>query len=241
MLALRDRHDIFADVFKRVPGKRHPRRKTALIPGCGRGYDVLLFASYGLNAVGLDAAPAAREAALRLLADPINTHHYPLMNTHAGQGEARIITGDFFSTNFLSETHGATVPDGERTFDFIYDYNFLSIIPPVFRSKWAARMSQLLAPSGYLICIEFPLGKDPAADSPPHSLSSALYEQLLARPGEEVTYDDTGRVYTDASLESAENALVKVETWVPASTFDDQLQVGQIKVSLWKHFKAVYP
>lgn len=39
------------------------RVKHTLVPGCGKGYDVALFASYGLNSKGLEIAPDAVEQA----------------------------------------------------------------------------------------------------------------------------------------------------------------------------------
>lgn len=42
------------------------RRKKALIPGCGRGYDVLLFASHGYDAYGLDVSQTAVNACQEL-------------------------------------------------------------------------------------------------------------------------------------------------------------------------------
>lgn len=234
--ALRDRSHIFGPPFEEVDGKKTLDRKTALVPGCGRGYDVLLFSSYGFNAVGLDAAPYAKEEALKLQQEQGKDQQYPVQNIQDGRGEVRFITGDFFSDNFLSETHGASGTDRRRDFDLIYDYTFLCALPPELRPKWAARMSKLLAPTGRLICIEYPLGKDPKTGGPPHGLERELYEQLFAKPGEEVRYNDSGHVCEDRSGDKTASALVKVEDWQPPRIFDDQK--GQIMVSVWKHWRS---
>ena len=44
------------------PSTQSGRRKKVLIPGCGRGYDVLLFASHGYDAYGMDVSQTAVDA-----------------------------------------------------------------------------------------------------------------------------------------------------------------------------------
>ena len=46
------------------------RRKKALVPGCGRGYDVLLLAAYGYDAYGLDTSTLAIQGAQELARSP---------------------------------------------------------------------------------------------------------------------------------------------------------------------------
>lgn len=57
-------------------------------------------------------------------------------------------------------------------------------------------MTSLLArPHGRLICLEFPSDRNPREAGPPWAVPPELYVALLARPGEEVTYDkETGKV-----------------------------------------------
>ena len=44
-------------------------RRTALVPGCGRGHDALLLAAWGYDVVGLDySAEAVRRAAENMAA-----------------------------------------------------------------------------------------------------------------------------------------------------------------------------
>lgn len=146
------------------------------MPGCGRGYDVLLFASYGFNAVGLDISPTATEEAKKTQADQDLEQKYPVKHVKEGRGEARFITADFFMDNFLSETHGSS--ESDRKFDLIYDYTFLCALPPALRPKWATRMSTLLSPTGRLICMEYPLGKDPKTGGPPHGNRTAFCRKV---------------------------------------------------------------
>lgn len=160
--------------------------------------------------------------------------HYSLKDTRNGRGEAKFILANFFvDGDFLSNTH----PDTEdRTFDLIYDQTFLCALDPSMRPKWAARMGELLSPSGHLICMEYPLGKDPKLGGPPHGLEHELYEQLFAHPGREVAYNDTGHVCEDRSGSKAGNALVKVAEWTPENTFE--WLKGKVMVSIWQHCKS---
>lgn len=167
--ALNGKPDLFSSPFTNSDRKT---RKKVLVPGCGRGYDVLVFSSYGYDAYGLDASPTGIEEARKLHQAQGKDQNYPVKNIQDGRGEVNFITADFFKDEFLAETHSSR---SNRTFDVIYDYTFLCALPPSFRPRWAQRMSQLLSPNGYLICMEFPLGKDPKLGGPPHGLEHELY------------------------------------------------------------------
>ncbi|KAI9831687.1 MAG: hypothetical protein M1819_004753 [Sarea resinae] len=178
-------------------GTKGPRRKRALIPGCGRGYDVLLFASFGYDAVGLDVS----DTAVRLCREFAAEHEgeYPLRGDAAavagteqggkgvGRGEARFVKGDFFSTEWEAEFGG-----GE--FDLIYDNTFLSALPPSLRPAWSARYHALLThrPWARLICLEFPTYKPASTGGPPWGLPPSVYVAHLTRPGEEVSVSSEG-------------------------------------------------
>ena len=161
---------------------------------------------------------------------------YPLHDSAVGRGEAKFVFGDFFKDDVLSETQGkssAAGGGGSGQFDVIYDYTFLCALPPHLRPSWAKRMVELLKPTGHLICLEFPLHKDPKAGGPPHGLSSELYEQLFAHPGREVSYDDGGKVReSNASGDLAEDALVKVAHWAPERSHE--VGKGNDRVSIWR-------
>jgi len=221
---------LFASPIQEVDGVK--TRKKALVPGCGGGYDVLLFASLGFDSYGLDTSQTAVQAAERVAQEQGRDQQYPVRNAQNGRGEAKFIVTDFFQDDFLTQTHPAH-SGGGRTFDLIYDHTFLCALDPSLRPRWAKRMSQLLAPDGRLICAEYPLGKPPSSGGPPHGLERALYEQLFARPGEEVTYNGSGSVVEDRSGEKADAALVKVDEWVPERSFEGMQ--GKIWVSVWGH------
>ena len=46
--------------------------------------------------------------------------------------------------------------------------------------------------------MEYPLGKDPKSGGPPHGLESKVYEQLFAKPGQEIKYDSDRRVVKES-------------------------------------------
>jgi len=132
------------------------RRKTALVPGCGKGYDVLLLASLGYDAYGLEVSEKAVEACIVNAAESFDT--YKAASKDAGKtgegGRYTFIQGDFFAQGWLVDS---ALNDKDFKFDLIYDYTFLCALPFEARPSWAARMSQLLAKEGRLVCLEFPL------------------------------------------------------------------------------------
>jgi SAM-dependent methyltransferase len=203
------------------------QRKKALVPGCGRGYDVLLLASYGYDAYGADVSQTAIDACNKLDQDQAeDTAKYPIKDASIGRGSRNFLLADFFNDDLLSHTGGSK-------FDVIYDYTFLCAIPPQLRPKWAARMSSLLAPGGSLICLEFPLAKSPALGGPPHGLSSDLYVQLFKRPGDDVKYGDDGYVVSEDRELDSQSGLVRAAHWQPERTH--QAGKDTDKVSIWKH------
>lgn len=94
----------------------------------------------------------------------------------------KAILGDFFNT----ESH-----DGEK-FDLIYDYTFLCALLPSMRVDCARRVSELLAPGGILVCLEFPLYKDVDAQGPPWGLKG-VYWDLLAEGGNGIVGEHRGK------------------------------------------------
>ncbi|KAL7926243.1 S-adenosyl-L-methionine-dependent methyltransferase [Trichoderma austrokoningii] len=156
-------------------------RRSALIPGCGVGHDVLLLSSLGYDVVGLDCSHRALSAARE------NQQKTQYKSTEEGVECGRVtwVEGDFFGDGWEG---------GAQKFDLIYDYTFLCALQPSQRPNWAKRMSQLLAPSGQLICLEYPSGKPLSLQGPPWGVWPEVYEALLANPGEPVEYTDDGNV-----------------------------------------------
>ncbi|KAL4924492.1 S-adenosyl-L-methionine-dependent methyltransferase [Aspergillus undulatus] len=166
------------------------KRKKALVPGCGRGYDVVSLALHGFDAYGLEISSAAvaeaREYAANELTAPQpcnfgkayeNENEPPAASD---RGEVQFLEGDFFSADWLE---GAEVDGDGDKFDLIYDYTFLCALHPSRRKQWAERMVELLRPGGLLVCLEFPMYKDPTLPGPPWGVRGVLWELLAG--GEE--------------------------------------------------------
>ncbi|KAE8158446.1 S-adenosyl-L-methionine-dependent methyltransferase [Aspergillus tamarii] len=164
------------------------RRKKALVPGCGKGYDVVMLALHGFDVFGLEVsetgASVAREYAQSELHSPQDYNFGSQFKESPGvrKGEVTILQGDFFKRDWESVTQ----------FDLIYDYTFLCALHPNTRRHWAARMADLLAPSGQLVCLEFPLFKDPKMPGPPWGLRGVHWD-LLAEGGDGIVGEDVKR------------------------------------------------
>ncbi|KAF2202285.1 S-adenosyl-L-methionine-dependent methyltransferase [Delitschia confertaspora ATCC 74209] len=211
------------------PLKANGKRKRALVPGCGKGYDLVLLSAFGYDAYGVEYSEHAVRAAEEWLAgwekDEKGKEFYGTRDEKVGRGVYKCVYGDFFKNGWV-ETCGGS----EGGFDLIYDCTFLSALPPSLRPSWAHRMTQLLAPEGHLICLEFPTKKPPKSGGPPWALPPVVYEELLVRPGEEIQYDDEGKV-VETERKEMETALRRIDHWQPARTHD--VGKGTDWVSIW--------
>ncbi|KAJ5736518.1 uncharacterized protein N7483_001643, partial [Penicillium malachiteum] len=121
------------------------RRKTVLVLRCGKGYDVVMLVLHGFDVVGLEISQKGVSAA-----------EYSEASKRE-RGPVSFIKGDFFKSESVNG----------RIFDVIQDYTFLCALHPTMRSQWALRMADLFIPGGLLVCLEFPLFKDPSHPGPP--------------------------------------------------------------------------
>ena len=110
---LSDRQDLVGSCFVE-DGSGGKRRKRALVPGCGRGYDVLLLASFGYDAYGLEASESAIKRCKEEQAN--NLPKYPVKDEATGAGSVKFLKGDFFREGWLEDV------DGEGKFELIFDY-----------------------------------------------------------------------------------------------------------------------
>lgn len=131
---LTDRKDLIGTCFKvkgtlaeeKEEGGRKERKK-ALVPGCGRGYDVILLASFGYDAYGLEVNDKAVELCLQ--EQQTNGDKYPVNDESVGSGTVTFLKGDFFHDEWTKK-----IPGGGK-FDLIYDYTVrTSPLPPPFVS-----------------------------------------------------------------------------------------------------------
>uniref|UniRef100_A0A8H7TQQ6 Thiol methyltransferase n=1 Tax=Bionectria ochroleuca TaxID=29856 RepID=A0A8H7TQQ6_BIOOC len=207
-------------------------RRKALVPGCGRGVDVLLFASFGYDAYGLECSAAAVEACKK--EEQENHGRYRVRDEKVGKGKVTFVQGDFFDNAWLKEI--GVLRNG---FDVIYDYTFFCALNPELRPKWALRHTELLAslPAGNLICLESPRHKDPLAPGPPFASPSEAYMEHLSHPGEKISYNDKGFVDADPLREPSKAGLGRVAYWQPERTHTvgkDNNGVIHDRVSIWR-------
>ncbi|KAL7949602.1 S-adenosyl-L-methionine-dependent methyltransferase [Trichoderma barbatum] len=203
-------------------------RRSALIPGCGLGHDVLLLSSLGYDVVGLDYSSRALDLARENQQKSAADGKYKSVEDGVDCGRVTWASGDFF---------GDAWEGGARQFDLIYDYTFLCALRPSERPRWAKRMAQLLAPGGQLICLEFPSGKPLSLQGPPWGVWPEVYEALFAHPGEPIEYTDDGNVKPSGAPKQPHPdalhrvCLVKPSRTHKAGTNDD----GSVRdfISVW--------
>lgn len=159
--------------------------KTALVPGCGTGYDLITLATHvkGLQTVhGIDLSETAVDVARKFVAENLQK----LEKSEMPVVEA--FQADFFKLPTTSTC----------TYDLIFDYTFFCALSPSMRQQWAETYAQLLTPeSGELICLEFPLHKaaDERDKGPPFLVSHETYAQVLEPLGFEcVMYREPAEV-----------------------------------------------
>lgn len=97
------------------------RRKRALVPGCGRGVDVMMLQAYGYDVVGLEYAAKAVEACEVYAKQTDNDDFYKVRNETMGKGSRVFVQGDFYTDSWL-EKAGLGHLEKEGVFDLIYDY-----------------------------------------------------------------------------------------------------------------------
>ena len=145
-----------------------PRRAKVLIPGCGRGYAVEALSGQGRDVVGIDIAPTA-----------VATANEYLQKQNI-KGKWAVTADPFF--DFSSREHH------QDYFDLLYDYNFLSIIPPHWRTNWASRVSSLLTPGGVALIGLFPTDSN-STGGPPWALDVDYIGEILERNGLKRIYE----------------------------------------------------
>jgi len=223
--------ELFGPSFVVDPAKGQ-RRKKALVPGCGKGYDVLLLAAFGYDAYGLDTSQRALDLAREQEKVHGGDEVYAVRDKEIGKGSVNWISGDFFKDGFLKDV------GGDGTFDLLYDFTFLSALPISLRPAWAKRFHELLAPTGKLICLEFPTHKPANSGGPPWSLPPKVYEGHLGRPGQKLPYSEDEELLENEVGPETENALGRLEHFQPKRTHDmgyhDDGTVADW-ISIWAH------
>ncbi len=122
---------------------------SALIPGCGSGYEVRAFHEAGHDVTAIDfSAPAV-------------THAQEVL----GQLGEKVLLGNFFKHDFKG-----------RRFDVIYERGFLCSLPLDRWPDYASRMADLIKTGGRLVGMFF-YGHEP--EPPPYPLTAETATSLL--------------------------------------------------------------
>jgi cyclopropane fatty-acyl-phospholipid synthase-like methyltransferase len=118
----------------------HPElpRGSVLVPGCGFGHDVRVWAGAGFAATGLDIAPSAVRGATE--------------RTTAGLGAC------FRLADFL-----AAEPDAQ--FDWLFEHTLFCAIPPARRDDYVRAALRWLKPGGQVLAMHYML-REGAAEPP---------------------------------------------------------------------------
>jgi hypothetical protein len=124
---------------------------SALIPGCGSGYEVRAFHEAGHDVTAIDFSAPAVTRAQEVL----------------GQLGDKVLLGNFFKHDFKG-----------RRFDVIYERGFLCSLPLDRWPDYASRMADLITPGGRLVGMFF-YGQEP--DPPPFPLTAETANALLGR------------------------------------------------------------
>lgn len=74
------------------------------MPGCGRGVDVLLLASFGYDAYGLECSATAVDACKK--EEKENHSPYRVRDEKVGKGKIIFVQGDFFDDTWLKGGRG---------------------------------------------------------------------------------------------------------------------------------------
>ncbi len=129
-------------------GPQAPSPGRLIVPGCGRGYDAILFARYDFEVVGVDFAEFPLTAARHLAQE-------------AGV-RCEFVQSDLFA--LPRQYHGA--------FDYLLEYTCYCAIAPLRRPAYADVVASLLRSGGELIGIFFPLAAHgQSLDGPPYPIS----------------------------------------------------------------------
>lgn len=146
-----DRGDLMWDIeqasppFVRLWGEGRLNPGKAIIPGCGRGHEVVYFAERGFDVTGVDFAVGAVTALKQSLT--------------AKKLRANVIHDDFFG---LDSSH-------DSSYDIMFEQTFFSAIAPAQRTLYVETVSRILKKNGLLLALFYETGEQ---GGPPFNTTS---------------------------------------------------------------------
>jgi SAM-dependent methyltransferase len=112
-----------------LEARRDLPRGSVVVPGCGTGHDVCLWARHGFKVLGLDIAPSAVELSRKRLRE-------------AG------LEGEVQRRDFLTEE-----PLGEM--DWVFEHTLYCAIDPAQRDAYVRAVVRWLKPGGHFLAIHY--------------------------------------------------------------------------------------
>lgn len=98
-------------------------------------------------------------------------------------------------------------------------------------------MTELLAPNGRLVCLEFPSTKPSSEPGPPWAAPPHAYVAYLGRPGQEPATDEHGGVLEDKVGEPEKGGLRRLLHTKPQRSHPAGVKDGKMVdcISVWAH------
>ncbi len=126
----------------------------ALVPGCGRGYDVIPLLDQGMKVTGMDISQAALN-------------------------EAEILHGSSDDLNWLQADLFQAQDGLENVYDVVWEHTCYCAIQPSQREDYVDAMSHFIRPNGYLAGVFFIETGKPLEEGPPFKTSKQeVYENF---------------------------------------------------------------
>lgn len=134
---------------------------SVLVPGAGTGHDAAALAQAGWRVTAVDLAPAVETALLRRL--------------DADGGS--VVIGDSLELEV------------EKPFDLVFDHTFFCALDPADRPRFGSMAHRVLARSGSVISVVFPIGRPASDGGPPWGFD---VEDMARALGDGFTLDERG-------------------------------------------------
>lgn len=159
---------IHSPILQRYNNENKIPNGLALVPGCGRGYDVTYLASEERKVVGLELSSSAIDAAEGRLSQLVKEDGFLYKDQC-----------DFRHQNFFDLNKYSDQP--KELYDFVYDFTFFCALDPSIRSNWANQMANVIKPGGLLMTVIFPIIDK--VGGPPFGVSLDAYQNVLEPAG----------------------------------------------------------